>query len=162
MTAQSPTSVHRAATAELDPRELYRIVRLRLNVFVVEQECPTESELDGRDLEPGAWHYWITGTGEPDEQGESDEYEVIGYLRVLRDRDDTVHIGRVCVAQSARGSGVGRELMRVAVDDFMGERIEMSAQTHALGFYRSFGFVEHGEQYREEGIPHIAMRRDPG
>lgn len=156
MTAQSPTSVHRATTAELDPRELYRIVRLRLTVFVIEQECPPESELDGRDLESSTWHYWITGGGAEDECG------VIGYLRVLRDPDKTVQIGRVCVVKSARGTGVGRELMRVAVDDFRGEPIEMSAQTHALGFYRSFGFVEQGEQYLEEGIPHVAMRREKG
>ncbi|QGK70978.1 GNAT family N-acetyltransferase [Allosaccharopolyspora coralli] len=159
MNAQSPTAVHRASVADLDPRDLYRILWLRLSVFVIEQECPPESELDGRDLEPSTRHYWITG--ESDEFGEKGEREMVGYLRVLCDSDATVHIGRVCVAKSARGTGVGRELMRVAVDDFSGAPIEMSAQTHALGFYRSFGFVEHGEPYREEGIPHVAMRREP-
>ncbi|CAM05148.1 GNAT family N-acetyltransferase [Saccharopolyspora erythraea] len=144
------TSVHRAYTADLDAEDFYRMLRLRVDVFVVEQECPYP-ELDGRDLEATTRHFWIDS---------ADGY-VLGYLRLLEDPDGTFRIGRVCTAKSARGLGLARKLMRAAVAEVQREPAVLSAQTYALGFYRSFGFIEDGEEYLEDGIPHIEMRRDP-
>jgi ElaA protein len=145
------TSVHRAYTADLDAIDLYRMLRLRVDVFVVEQQC-AYPELDGRDLESTTRHFWIDS---------ADSY-VMGYLRLLEEPDRTHRIGRVCTAQDARGMGLGRKLMRAAVAEARQAPITLSAQTAALDFYRSFGFAEVGAEYLEDGIPHIDMRRDPG
>jgi ElaA protein len=145
------TSVQRAYTADLDADDLYRILRLRVDVFVVEQQCAYQ-ELDGRDLESGTRHLWI----------DSADGEVLGYLRLLDDSDGTVRIGRVCTARAARGMGLGRKLMRAAVAEVQRVRSVLSAQVAAVEFYRSFGFAEIGEEYLEDGIPHIDMHRDPG
>jgi ElaA protein len=144
------TSVNRAYTADLDAVDLYRLLRLRLDVFVVEQQC-AYAELDGRDLETTTRHFWIDSGGG----------HVLGYLRVLEEPDGTFRIGRVCTAKDARGTGLGRKLMRAAVAEVHRAPAMLSAQTYALDFYRSFGFAEVGEEYLEDGIPHVDMRRDP-
>ncbi len=144
------TSVHRAYTADLDPEDLYRMLRLRVEVFVVEQEC-AYPELDGRDIEPATRHFWIDSAD-----------GVLGYLRLLEDPDGTFWIGRVCTAKSARGMGLGRKLMRAAVAEIQREPAMLSAQAYAIDFYRSFGFFEVGEHYLDDGIPHVDMRREPG
>ena len=144
------TAVQRAYTADLDAYDFYRMLRLRVDVFVVEQEC-AYPELDGRDLEDSTRHFWVDS---------ADDY-VLGYLRLLEDPDGTYRIGRVCTAQSARGLGLGRKLMRAAVAEVQNSPAVLSAQTYAKEFYASFGFVETGEEYLEDGIPHIDMRREP-
>ncbi|GAA2780281.1 GNAT family N-acetyltransferase [Saccharopolyspora taberi] len=144
------TSVHRAYTADLDAEDFYRMLRLRVDVFVVEQAC-AYPELDGRDLEDSTRHFWIDS---------ADGY-VLGYLRLLEDPDGTLRIGRVCTARAARGLGLARKLMRAAVAEIGRAPSVLSAQTYALDFYRSFGFAETGEEYLEDGIPHVDMRRDP-
>ncbi|MFT4307518.1 MAG: GNAT family N-acetyltransferase, partial [Microbacterium sp.] len=90
---------HRAAAADLDASTLYRILRLRVDVFVVEQACPYP-ELDGRDLDPDAELLWAS-------EGDA----VLATLRILRD-EDAARIGRVVTAPPARGDGVGAQLMR--------------------------------------------------
>lgn len=144
------TAVHRAYTADLDAEDFYRMLRLRVDVFVVEQECPYP-ELDGRDLEETTRHFWIDSV---------DGY-VLGYLRLLEDRDGTFRIGRVCTAKGARGLGLARKLMRAAVAEVQHSPAVLAAQTYATDFYRSFGFVEDGVEYLEDGIPHVNMRREP-
>ncbi|MDR7300677.1 GNAT family N-acetyltransferase [Haloactinomyces albus] len=145
------TSVHRAYTADLDAADLYRMLRLRVDVFVVEQQC-AYAELDGRDLESSTRHLWI----------DSPDGRVLGYLRLLEDTEGTVRIGRVCTAQGARGMGLGAKLMRAAVAEIRRAPAVLSAQVDTVDFYRSFGFVESGEAYEEDGIPHIDMCRNPG
>jgi ElaA protein len=140
-------TLHRSWAADLEPRTLYEILRLRVDVFVVEQECPYP-ELDGRDLEDSTRHFWVDS---------ADDY-VLGYLRLLEDPDGTYRIGRVCTSKSARGLGIGRKLMRAEVQN---SPAVLSAQTYAKDFYASFGFVETGDEYLEDGIPHVDMRREP-
>lgn len=142
------TAVHRAYTADLDAEDFYRMLRLRVDVFVVEQQCPYP-ELDGRDLEGSTRHFWIDS---------ADGY-VLGYIRLLEEPDGTYRIGRVCTAKNARGMGLGRKLMRAAVAEIQRAPAVLSAQSNAVGFYRSFGFVEAGEEYVEDGIPHVDMER---
>lgn len=145
------TSVHRAYTADLDADDFYRMLRLRVDVFVVEQECPYP-ELDGRDLESTTRHFWIDAAND----------HVLGYLRLLEEPDETFRIGRVCTSGAARSMGLGGKLMRAAVAEVRNSPVTLSAQAAARGFYRSFGFAEVGEEYLEDGIPHFDMRRDPG
>ena len=144
------TSVQHAYTADLDAEDFYRMLRLRVDVFVVEQQCPY-TELDGRDLETSTRHFWIDA---------SDEH-VLGYLRLLEEPSGSFRIGRVCTARSARGMGLGAKLMRAAVAEVRRSPVMLSGQTDALDFYRSFGFVPIGEEYSEDGIPHRDMQREP-
>ncbi len=144
------TSVHRAYTADLAPEDFYRMLRLRVDVFVVEQQCPYP-ELDGRDLEDGTRHFWIDSAD-----------GVLGYLRLLEEPEGTYRIGRVCTSPAARGMGLGRKLMHAAVAEVRRDPAVLSAQRYAVDFYRAFGFVESGSEYDEDGIPHVDMRRAPG
>lgn len=144
--------------ADLTTAELYAILRLRVDVFVVEQACPY-AELDGRDVEPATRHLWV-----PARQPVTDVLRQTGgvsaYLRVLRDPEG-VRIGRVVTHPVARGGGLGRMLFQVAVDANSSERIDIDAQTYLRGWYESFGFHVAGDEFLDAGIPHIAMTRMP-
>ena len=138
-----------AAPSDLDARTLYRILQLRVDVFVVEQQCPYR-ELDGRDLEPGTRWVWAT-----------DGDAVLATLRILREDDGTARIGRVATARTARTSGIATLLMRHALDAVSGIAVVLDAQTPLAGWYQRFGFVPDGAEFVEDGISHLPMRR-PG
>jgi ElaA protein len=140
----TPTQ-HSSSVAEIDPVVLYEILRLRVDVFVVEQECPYP-ELDGRDLEPTARLLWFA----------DDDARILATLRVLHDGDDR-RIGRVATASSARGRGLAADLMRSAVDECDGRLVRLDAQAHLSGWYARFGFVVDGDEFLEDGIPHLPM-----
>jgi ElaA protein len=135
-----------AGFAELSSFTLYALLKLRVDVFVVEQRCPYP-ELDGRDVEPDAVHLWIED-GSP-----------LAYLRILRDPDGSARIGRVCVAGSARGGGHAQQLVRAALDQIGDRPAVLDAQSHLVGFYSRFGFEVTGPEYVEDGIPHVPMAR---
>ncbi|NEK85587.1 GNAT family N-acetyltransferase [Blastococcus saxobsidens] len=139
--------LRRARFAELTPFEVYRLCRLRVDVFVVEQECPYP-ELDGRDLEPGTEHLWF----------EQDE-EVLATIRVLDD-GATRAIGRVATAASARGRGLAAQLVEAALADYGNGPLTLGAQAHLENWYERFGFRRSGPGYVEDGIPHVPMRRE--
>lgn len=141
--------VLRRAGDALTPAELYGMLRLRVDVFVVEQECPYP-ELDGRDLSPSTEHLWTGRDG-----------EITACLRVLPEPGGALRIGRVCTAKAARGSGAASRLMRAAMDRSTGAEYVLDAQTYAEGFYARFGFVAEGEPFDEDGIRHVTMRRRP-
>jgi ElaA protein len=141
------TGPHVAAFAELDTFTLYGLLRLRVEVFVVEQKCPYP-ELDGRDVEPDTRHLWLDDTGTPS-----------AYLRLLRDPEGTSRIGRVCVAQKLRGGGAAAVLMRTALDIVGAQPSTLEAQAHLVDFYARFGFRPCGPEYVEDGIPHVPMLR---
>ncbi len=148
---------HVARLADLPPATLYALLRLRVDVFVVEQNCPYP-ELDGRDTEPGARHVWLTrGAGEQ----RVPDGAPVAYLRILDDGDGVARIGRVCVAPAARGEGYGRQIMAAGLD-LVGDRpCRLSAQSHLAGFYADLGFRADGPEFVEDGIPHVPMYR-PG
>lgn len=146
----APT-VHSAWAADLDARTLYELLRLRVDVFVVEQASPY-SELDGRDLEQGARHYWLSSGGRPD--------VVLGYLRLLAEPAGELRIGRLCTSRNARGSGLGRQLMEAALAEVGDGTCLLDAQEHMVDFYRSFGFEPTGPAYDWDGIFHVPMRRE--
>ncbi|GAA1480467.1 GNAT family N-acetyltransferase [Gordonia sinesedis] len=152
----SPGRVHRSWAADLDLATLYKILRLRMDVFVVEQACPYP-ELDGRDLEPTTRQLWIS----------DDDGGVIGTLRLLEDGLDadgepTFRIGRVCTERSHRGQGLSARLLETALAE-VGERpCRIEAQTYLTEMYAKFGFQIVSDEYIEDGIPHVTMLRGAG
>ncbi len=128
----------------LDPRTAYGVWRLRQQVFVVEQECPY-GDLDGRDLEAGTRHIVM-----------SDDDSVLGYARVVDD-DDTWRIGRVVLAQEARGRGLADPLMEAALAECADRDVVLHAQSPLAGWYTSLGFEVTGPEYLDDGIPHLPM-----
>lgn len=145
----APLRLRRARFAELTPFELYGLCRLRVDVFVVEQECPYP-ELDGRDVEPATEHLWFEdGVG-----------AVAATIRVLDD-GGTRSIGRVATAAGYRGRGLAAQLLDEGIALCGEVPITLGAQAHLEGWYARFGFRRSGPRYVEDGIPHVPMRRDP-
>ncbi len=140
-------SVRMSATADIDPGTLYRILALRSQVFVVEQEC-AYLDLDGRDLEPGAVQVWV-----------EDDGAVLATLRVLDD-GDLARVGRVATDAEARGRGLAARLMAAALTMVEGRAVVLDAQAHLAGWYERFGFAVAGEKFDEDGIAHVPMRRE--
>jgi ElaA protein len=143
------TEVRIASFADLDTRTFHDLLKLRIDVFVVEQACPYP-ELDGRDLEPGTRHLWLTRGGDP-----------VAYLRILADPDGAARIGRVVVAPEARGGGHAGRLMAEALEVVGNRPCVLEAQSHLVAFYARHGFAVSGRDYVEDGIPHTPMRREP-
>ena len=135
---------------QLSARELYEILRTREAVFIVEQNCPYP-EADGKD--PDAIHFWTT-----DPEG-----RVNAYLRLYRKPDEpgTVQIGRVVTTE--RGIGLGRQILHegicYAVEQMGARELYLEAQVYAIDFYRKEGFEVCSEEFLEDGIPHVRMRR---
>lgn len=134
----------------LSVEELHAILKLRVDVFVVEQKC-TYAEVDGQD--PKATHLFASG-----EQG-----DVLVYARLLPPGEDGLaHIGRVVVHPERRSEQLGRAVMIEAITrcraNFGKVPIALSAQAHLLSFYSSLGFQRTSEEYMWDGIPHIDMR----
>lgn len=143
---------HLAPVSQIEPTTLYRILWLRVRVFVVEQAA-AYAELDGRDIEDDALLMWAESDG-----------DVLGTLRVLSDEAES-RIGRVATSEAARGRGVGAELMARAVahcEETRPDRpIVLDAQAHLAEWYGRFGFTVSGPGYLEDDIPHVPMRRLP-
>ncbi len=137
---------------ELSTKELYQILRLRSEVFVVEQDCVYQ-DVDNKDQE--ALH--VLGIKND---------EVVAYTRIFKPGDyfDNVSIGRVVVSKDQRKYGLGKQIMQAslaAIDQrFPDKAIEISAQSYLLKFYTELGFNAFGEEYLEDGIPHRRMLKE--
>ena len=132
---------------ELTAEELYEILKLRAEVFIVEQNCVYQ-DIDDKDK--GAWHVFLI-----DDEG------LEAYLRVL-DKGvsfEEASIGRVVTKKRERGFGktVMEEGIKVAAEKFGADRIKIVAQSYAKGFYEKVGFVTVSEEFMYDGIPHIYM-----
>jgi ElaA protein len=139
---------------ELSARELYELIRLRVDVFVVEQNCPY-AELDGLDLSA---HHVL---------GHDEEGRLMACARILPpDHGGLPHIGRVVVHPAVRGKGLAHELMTIALDALHrihgSRRSELAAQAHLEAFYAAHGYERTGADYDLDGIPHVDMRRTAG
>nr|WP_139790406.1 GNAT family N-acetyltransferase [Xaviernesmea rhizosphaerae] len=138
----------------LSSQELYALLKLRTDVFIVEQAC-IYPELDGRD--PEALHLRLLSGG-----------DLLAAARLFGPGEmaETVKIGRVVVAPDHRGRGLGQALMRTALDTcarlFPAEPVALSAQSHLVPFYRALGFVPTSDEYLDAGVPHVDMRRAAG
>ena len=134
---------------ELTNEELYQIFHLRISVFVVEQNCPYQ-DADGKDLK--SLH--VTG---------KQNGELIAYTRIVLPGVSykEISIGRVVTSKEARRTGAGKILMNKTMKyiqkEFGRVPIRIGAQLYLQKFYENFGFVREGDEYMEDGIPHIIM-----
>ena len=139
---------------DLAPRELYEMLRLRSEVFVVEQDCPY-LDADGKDLQPGTLHLF----------GRDAQGELAAYLRLLPAgvSYDEPSFGRVVTSPRHRGLGLGDEMVRVALGYadslWPGMPLRIGAQAHLTNYYGKHGFVIDSDEYDEDGIPHREMLR---
>jgi len=139
--------------SDLGLEQLYALLKLRSEVFVVEQRC-AYLDPDGQDLDGDTCH--LMGW---------DGDQLVAYLRLLdpQSQGGDVVIGRVLTAPAGRGKGLGHEMMEQALKQaekrWPEVPIYLSAQAHLQGYYGRYGFVVAGEEYLEDDIPHIGMRR---
>jgi len=137
--------------AELTTTELYALLRLRSEVFVVEQNC-VFLDLDGKDLQGQTQHLMAWRNG-----------ELMAYCRLLEPalNEGQAVIGRVITAPAARGTGLGHELMRRAKQEVQrlwpDQPVYLGAQARLRNYYGGHGFVPVTEEYMEDGIPHVGM-----
>lgn len=149
--AEADYSVDMRTLDEFSPRELYTMLKMRTDVFVVEQKCPYP-ELDGTD--PETLHLRLLSDG-----------QLLASARIGRPSEagDPAVIGRVVVSPHHRGKRLGEALMKEAIAAcerlFFDHPIALSAQSHLRRFYETFGFVAVSQEYLEDGIPHIDMER---
>ncbi|MGL6160335.1 GNAT family N-acetyltransferase [Microbulbifer sp.] len=142
---------------QLSLQQLYQVLRARQEVFTVEQDCAYQ---DADNLDRYSWH--LAGW-----HGNPEKHELVAYLRVVFPGRKYAEpaIGRVLTLASHRGTGLGRELMRQAIDctarEYPDTPIRISAQQHLEYFYREFGFERVSDPYDEDGIPHIEMLHVP-
>lgn len=136
--------------AELTTKELYEFLKLRSDVFVVEQSC-IYPDLDGNDYDSIHVFY------------ERDNGTTAAYLRVFpkKNEEGTVQMGRVVTGD--RGTGLGGKLLKEgikAAETILGAKeIYLEAQTYAIGFYGREGFEVTSDEFLEDGLPHVEMRR---
>lgn len=139
--------------SELTIDELYEIMVLRQEVFVVEQDCPY-LDADGKDQD--AWHL----------MGFDKNEKLIAYSRIVPrgiSYENYPSIGRIVSSPAVRGKGIGKKLISASLEAtdklFEDQRVKISAQCYLMKFYESFGFEAIGEEYLEDNIPHITMIR---
>lgn len=137
--------------SDLTTTELYEIIKARVNVFVVEQDCPYP-DLD--DYDQKAIHLWAEKDG-----------EVLAYCRIFDKgiKYPETSIGRVVTTANGRGTGLGKQLIQYAleiIENRLGTpEVRISAQDYLLKFYSDFGFEDTGKKYLEDNIPHTEMLR---
>lgn len=138
---------------QLTTRELYELIKLRIDVFVVEQNCPYP-ELDNRDQLNDVYH--LMGY---------QKNELVACARLLGEgiTYSNIAIGRVITKESHRGTGLGHELINTAIENCIklwgNKPIEIGAQAHLEKYYARHEFVKNSDSYLEDGIPHIDMIR---
>ena len=135
--------------SELDIEDLYQILRLRSEVFVVEQDCVYQ-DIDNKDQ--NAIHLYY-----------KENNEILAYTRIFKAGHyyENPCIGRVVVSKKNRGNDLGKKIMIDSMEyikqNIKGEKIELSAQKYLDKFYKDLGFYKIGEDYLEDGIPHQRM-----
>lgn len=141
---------------DLSLHQLYDLLKLRIDVFVVEQSC-YYPDLDSEKNELDRHQETIHLLGYQDDS-------LVAYLRILakgQSYSDYVSIGRVVTAKCMRSSGLGHKLMsqglKMCKKNFAGQNIKISAQEHLIKFYQSHGFEQVSAMYLEDNIPHVAM-----
>lgn len=142
-------ALRRSWSGDLDAAMLYELLKLRVEVFVVEQATPYP-ELDGRDLLAETRHFWLeTPTG-----------EVISTLRLMEEHpggQKGFRIGRVCTKRAARGHGHSTRLLQAALAEVGDYPCRIDSQSYLADMYARLGFVRAGEEFLEDGIPHVPM-----
>lgn len=146
-------SIH--AFKELTVEQFFDVLKLRVDVFVVEQQC-AYPELDEYDRHPDTKHL----------SGRNEVGQLIGYSRLLSPgvRYSEVNLGRFVVKVEWRKQGVGHQLLRQAIQEISrywpGHAMRISAQDYLQAFYEQYGFVRVSDLYLEDGIPHVEMLKE--
>jgi ElaA protein len=136
---------------ELTLNELYNILSLRTEIFIVEQNCAYQ-DIDFKDMK--SKHLFALN-----------DNEIASYCRIVEkgERFEEISIGRVIVKDKYRQLGLGQQMMRIAIkyisDELHENKIRISAQSYLKQFYNSLGFEQVSEEYLEDDIPHIEMLR---
>lgn len=134
--------------SELNTEEFYAIVKERIAVFVVEQNCPYQ-EVD--EIDEHAWHTYFKDDGG----------KISAYTRVY-EAQDAIHFGRVLVNKEHRKEGLGRKILQQTIafiqEKYPNQPIVIGAQVYLRSFYESFGFEAISDVYLEDDIPHIDMK----
>lgn len=134
---------------ELSAEEIYEILRIRNQIFIVEQQCPY-LDCDGRDMK--SYHLFMENNN-----------EIAAYLRIIEKgvSYNEISIGRVLVNSDYRGKGLARNMMKEAMkfinNQLNEDTIRIEAQAYLIDFYKSFGFKQISEVFLEDNIPHIEM-----
>ncbi|MEM7080954.1 MAG: GNAT family N-acetyltransferase [Pseudomonadota bacterium] len=136
--------LHDLGFADLNTAQLLALLRLRVDVFVVEQDCPYP-EIDGLDDEPQTRHIFL-----------AHDDHIMSYLRLLGSAEGE-RIGRVVTAPNARGEGLSARLIRHAMATSSGPWV-LHAQAHLAAWYARFGFAISGTEFLEDGILHVPMQ----
>lgn len=143
---------HYKTFEQLTPKELYKILQLRLDVFVIEQQCFYQ-DMDDKDFVSS--HLWAEING-----------NVVAYARILGPGISyaDASIGRVISNPAFRGMSLGKQLMENAIEiihaNFIGAKYGSALQAYLVRFYSNLGFKQVSEEYLEDDIPHIEMLRD--
>jgi ElaA protein len=141
-------ALRRSWAKDLDAATLYELLKLRVEVFVVEQATPYP-ELDGRDLLAETRHFWL-----------EDNDQVICTLRLMEEHpggQKGFRIGRVCTKRRARSQGHAGRLLQAALAEVGDYPCRINAQTYLEEMYASHGFVRDGDEFLDDGIPHVPM-----
>jgi ElaA protein len=144
-------ALHRVWAKDLDVPTLYALLKLRVEVFVVEQARPYP-ELDGRDLLAETRHFWL----------EAPDGEVICTLRLMEEHaggHKAFRLGRLCTERSARGLGHTTRLLRAALAEVGDYPCRINAQIYLTDMYAQHGFVRDGDDFADDGVPHVPMVR---
>ncbi len=136
-----------AIGSDLASADLYDLLRLRAEVFVVEQAC-AYLDPDGRDLSASTRHLWIRAV----------DGTLAAYVRVLTEADGTLRIGRVVTHPDHRGQHLADRLLAVALEGVT-RPVVLAAQSHVTSVYERHGFVRDGDDFLDDGSPHTPMRR---
>lgn len=132
----------------LSAAQLHDILRLRVDVFVVEQDC-AYPEIDGADLLPDTEHVWIV-----------DDHGIASYVRLLGVAGTgPVRVGRVVTRPDRRGEALSHQLIDSTLQRLGPIETRLEAQSHLAGWYGRLGYRVDGDEYIEDGIPHVPMVR---
>jgi ElaA protein len=145
------TVLHRRLAADLSTAMIYALLRLRVEVFVVEQDRPYQ-ELDGHDLDRLTRHYWLA----PPDAIEDPQ----ATLRLLEPADGQFRIDRVCTAPQARGIGGMRRLLEAALGEVGDAPCVVDVPLDRVELFGAYGFVVDGAQNIEGGLVQVPMHRD--
>lgn len=131
---------------QIDARMLYQLLRLRIQVFVVERQMP-RMELDDIDVNDKTVHLWAERSG-----------EVVAGLRLHEQDDGAFRVSRLCTALEARGQGLATKLMQHAITMAKRREVVVDAPIRTRGFFERLGFRQEGEKFVKDGMPHVELR----
>ena len=142
--------LHRRLAADLSTAMIYALLRLRVEVLIVEQGCLYQ-DLDGHDLDQTTRHYWLAPYGAIEDAQAT--------LRLLEPTEGQFRIGRIGATEPARAQGGIRRLLEAALAEVGDAPCLLDAQTDSIDLYTEFGFEVYGAEFTEDGIAHVPMRR---